>query len=122
MKPQSHYKALFEVMRAFALDHADPQLASFKPALRDQGDTWRAVSPAQLPVADLLAAALQDCVPAARDLLQAFVEHNPRLHWEQSYRRQDGLVPERMLDGYGFAEVIGLHGPLVSDRIRYRRR
>ena len=118
MKPQPHYQALFEIMRAFALNHADPQLALFKPALRDPVGAWRTVAPAQLPVADLLADSLQDCAPAARDLLQAFVEHNPRLHWEQSYRREEGLVPERMLDSYGFAEIIGLHGPLVSDRIR----
>jgi len=118
MKPQPHYQALFEALRAFALNHANPQLAPFKSALRDWGDAWRAVAPAQLAVADLLTAALRDCDPGARDLLRAFVEHNPQLHWEQSYRREEGLVPERMLDGYGFAEIIGLRGPFVSDRIR----
>jgi len=118
MKPQPHYQALFDALCAFALNHADPQLAPFKPALRDLGETWCSVEPAQLPVADLLAATLRGCDPGARDLLQAFVEHNPRLHWEQSYRREDALVPQRMLDGYGFAEIIGLRGPFVSNRIR----
>jgi mannose-6-phosphate isomerase-like protein (cupin superfamily) len=118
MKPQPHYQALFDALCAFALNHADPQLAPFKPALRDWGDSWQAVAPAQLAVADLLADTLHDCDPAARGLLQAFADHNPQLNWEQSYRREDGLVPERMLDGYGFAEIIGLRGPLVSERIR----
>jgi mannose-6-phosphate isomerase-like protein (cupin superfamily) len=115
---QPHYQALFEILRTFALNHADPQLAPFKPALRDRDYRWRRVESVQLPVADLLANTPQDCDPAARDLLQAFVDHNRQLHWEQSYRREDGLVPERMLDGYGFAEIIGLRGPVVSDRIR----
>jgi len=118
LNPQTHYQSLFEALSSFALKHADPQLAPFQTALRDCGDTWRRVEPAQLPVAALLAATLPDCDPAARDLLQVFVDHNQQLHWEQSYRREDGLVPERMLDGYGFAEIIGLRGPLVSDRIR----
>jgi len=118
MIPQPHYQSLFEALSSFVLKHADPQLAPFQAALRNCGDTWRRVSPAQLGVADLLAGTLPDCDPAARDLLQAFVDHNRQLHWEQSYRRADSLVPERMLDGYGFAEIIGLRGPLVSDRIR----
>jgi len=118
MIPPPSHQALFDALCDFASNHADPQLAPFKPALRDWGDAWQAAAPAQLPVAGLLAEALQDCAPGARDLLQTFVEHNPQLRWEQSYRREDGLVPERMLDGYGFAEIIGLRGPFVSERIR----
>ena len=41
-----------------------------------------------------------------------------RLRWEQSYTREQQLVPEAMLDGYCFAEVIGKRGPFVSERIR----
>jgi mannose-6-phosphate isomerase-like protein (cupin superfamily) len=118
MNPQAHYQSLYGALRSFALNHADPRLAPFKPALRDRGDKWRTLEPAQLPVANLLADTLHDCDPGARDLLQAFIDHNQQLHWEQSYRREDGLVPGRMLDGYGFAEIIGLRGPLVSDRVR----
>jgi mannose-6-phosphate isomerase-like protein (cupin superfamily) len=69
-------------------------------------------------VADILERCVDDCDPLARDLLQTFARHNHRLHWEQSYRRQDGLLPDAMLDAYGFAEIIGLRGPFVSDRIR----
>lgn len=118
MKPPPGYQALLDAICGFALHQADPQLAPFKPALRDWGDSWQATVPTQLPVSDLLADALLDCAPGARDVLHTFVEHDPLLHWEQSYRREDGLVPQRMLDGYGFAEIIGLRGPFVSDRIR----
>ena len=52
------------------------------------------------------------------DGLQAFARHSDRLRWEQSYRKQDGLVPDAMLDAYGFVEIIGLRGPFVSGRIR----
>ena len=34
------------------------------------------------------------------------------------YLWQAGLVPDAMLDGYGFAEIVGARGPFVSDRIR----
>jgi mannose-6-phosphate isomerase-like protein (cupin superfamily) len=113
---------LLDATREFALCHPHPQIDAFKPALRDWGDDWRAVEPAHLNVTDTLADLVEnridDCAPIAVELLQTFARHNHRLRWEQSYRKQDGLVPDAMLDGYGFAEIIGLHGPFVSDRIR----
>ena len=110
--------ALFEALSRFIANHRDAHVARFSEALADWGHSWQAVAPARLPVADLLTAALAHCDADARDLLQLFLAHNHRLRWEQSYRRQDGLVPDAMLDGYGFAEIVGLRGPLVSDRIR----
>ena len=118
MTLENRYRDLLAALGSFVLDHAHPQLDKFKPALRDWGSRYQAVEPAQLPVAGYLDAAQSDASGASRDLLQPFTEHNHCLHWEQSYRRQDKLVPDAMLDAYGFAEIIGLRGPFVSERMR----
>ena len=88
----------------------------FKPGMRDWGDSWRAAEPVYHPAADLLDAAARQ--PDSHELVARFALHKHRLRWEQSYRREDGLVPEAMLDGYAFNEVVGKFGPFVSERIR----
>lgn len=107
---------LLEAVRDFTLDHDHPDIARFKPAMRDWGDSWRALPPAYHPAADFLDAAARQ--PDSHELVARFAIHKHRLRWEQSYRREDGLVAQAMLDGYAFTEVVGKHGPFVSERIR----
>ena len=109
---------LLDAVRDFALGHAHPDVVRFHDSLRLWGDDWRAIEASYLPAADFLDAAIDDAEPPARELLTLFARHRYALHWEQSYRREDRLVPQAMLDGYGFAEIIGNRGPFVSERIR----
>lgn len=109
---------LLDAVRDFALDHPHPDVTRFHDAMRNWGDDWRAVEASYLPAADYLDAAIAEAEPSAQRLLSPFSSHRYALRWEQSYRREDGLVPQAMLDGYGFAEVIGKRGPFVSERIR----
>jgi mannose-6-phosphate isomerase-like protein (cupin superfamily) len=109
---------LLEAVRAFALQNSHPDVARFHDSMRNWGDDWCAVTANYLPAADFLDAALEDAPRATRQLLSLFAQHRHELRWEQSYRREDGLVPGAMLDGYGFAEIIGKRGPFVSERIR----
>ena len=109
---------LLESVSHFTLEHPHPQVAHFKPAMRNWGTDWKATNPEYLPAGDILAAAEKHCDTSAQHLVRTFTRHNLRLRWEQSYRKQDGLVPDAMLAAYGFAEIIGLRGPFVSDRIR----
>ena len=118
MNAQQQDQELLESVSNFTLEHPHPQVAGFKPAMRNWGTDWKATSAEYLPVADFLAAAPGRCAATSQQLLRTFARHNQRLRWEQSYRKQDGLVPEAMLDAYGFAEIIGLRGPFVSARIR----
>jgi mannose-6-phosphate isomerase-like protein (cupin superfamily) len=111
-------RELLEAVRAFALDHEHPHLARFKPSIGDWGNSWEAVEAIDFPVSRFLAEAAEQATSSAQVLLQTFARHNHRLRWEQSYRKQDGLVPDAMLDAYGFVEIIGLRGPFISDRIR----
>lgn len=109
---------LLEAVRDFALRHPHPDIARFAAAMRDWGDDWIAVGAEYLPAADFLTPAREAASGTNRELLEIFERHKHDLRWEQSYRRQDGLVPDAMLDGYAFAEIIGKRGPFVSERIR----
>lgn len=118
MTEETAYRELLDAICDYVLAHDHPELDRFKPAMRDWGETYQSVEPAHQAVADYLPTAPAACDARGSTLLQVFVEHGRLLRWEQSYRKQDGLVPDAMLDGYGFAEIIGSRGPFVSDRIR----
>ena len=115
---QQQDRELLEAVRRFALDHEHPYLAQFKPSMLAWGDSWEPVEPVDLPVSAVLPEAAERATSNTQLLLQTFARHSHRLRWEQSYRKQDDLVPDTMLDAYGFVEIIGLRGPFVSDRIR----
>lgn len=107
---------LLDAVVEFTLSHPHPDVENFKPAMRDWGDAWTDVAPVYLPAADRLAVLIEreDCHP----VVQPFARHCRELRWEQSYTRAQNLVPDAMLDGYGFTEIVGKHGPFVSERIR----
>ena len=109
---------LLDAVCEFALDHPHPEIGRFKASMRAWGKTWQEVTPAYLAAADILGTAGVSNETPASDLVATFERHKNRLRWEQSYKKEDGLVPDAMLAGYGFAEIIGQRGPFVSDRIR----
>jgi mannose-6-phosphate isomerase-like protein (cupin superfamily) len=109
---------LLDAVRDFALDHPHPEIDRFKASMLAWGDAWQAVTPAYLSAADFLGTASVSADPRTEALLAVFERHKKRLHWEQSYKKEEGLVPDAMLAGYGFAEIIGRQGPFVSERIR----
>ena len=105
-------------VREFALSHPHPAVQRFRESMREWGDDWVAVEQTHLPAADFLGGAIPTANQQTRRLLETFERHINRLHWEQSYRKEDGVVPDAMLESYAFAEIIGKQGPFVSDRIR----
>ncbi len=109
---------LLTAVRDFTFLHPHPMIEKFKPGMRNWGDDWREIEPRQLPASEFVEPSLKHARALTRPLLQTFAEHCHRLHWEQTYGPDDKLVPRAMLDGYGFADVIGARGPFVSDRIR----
>jgi mannose-6-phosphate isomerase-like protein (cupin superfamily) len=109
---------LLDAVHDFALEHPHPEIQKFKASMRAWGETWQEVIPAYLAVADILGTAGVSTETPASALVAAFERHKSRLRWEQSYKKEDGLVPDAMLTGYGFTEIIGQRGPFVSDRIR----
>lgn len=118
MSQPRHDLELLEALLGFTLAQPHPQVARFHAALRNWGKHREAVAPSMLAAAELLETALESAVGEARGLLQTFRRHNAQLRWEQSYRKSDGVVPDAMLDAYGFAEIIGARGPFISERVR----
>ena len=83
---------------------AEPFLAEWP-----EGGETRSVEPVQLPVCQWLAG-MADCRVMAP--LKAVAG---RLQWRQSYGA--AYFGEAFLAGYGWAEFIGMRGPVASDRI-----
>lgn len=118
MKDEQVGRELLVAVQDFTLDHSHGSVERFKDSMRDWGDEFRAVEPARLPAVDCLGPAVENAVSPARELLGLFEHYQDQLYWEQSYTKQDGVVPDAMLANYGFAEILGSRGPFVSNRIR----
>jgi hypothetical protein len=92
-----------------------------EPALGDFLAEWprtaepRAVAASPLPVLRWLAAMAGDSEAFAKDLVAAVCHDAPSLAWRQTYTAQD--LGSAFLDNYGWSEIIGLSGPLASERI-----
>ena len=61
MNAQQQDQELLESVSNFTLEHPHPQVAGFKPAMRNWGTDWKATSAEYLPVADILDAATGRC-------------------------------------------------------------
>jgi mannose-6-phosphate isomerase-like protein (cupin superfamily) len=109
---------LLNTVRDFALAHTHPAVQKFRDSMQNWGDDWITVEPNYLPAADFLGEAIANSDQQTRALVETFERHKSRLHWEQSYKKEDEVVPDAMLEGYAFAEIIGKRGPFVSDQIR----
>lgn len=109
---------LLGAVTRYGLENDHPALERFRDSIRNWGDDWIDVERTQLPVSNCLDAARERAHPSAREMLDTFIRHRQRLRWEQSYKKEDGLVPDAMLSSYGFCEILGKQGPFVSARIR----
>ncbi len=108
---------LLSAVVQYGLSLSDPGVARFHENLKNWGDSWQAVTPLHLPASDRLAQ-VADEPSVIGDLLRLFARERASRKWEQSYRKEDNLVGDDMLAGYGFAEVIGKFGLFVSDKLR----
>lgn len=102
----------------FVAEHPHPDVGRFKPAMADWGSDWRSVPARHLPAADWLNNTLEHSSEHTRPLTALFEAEKATRKWEQSYTKADGVVGADMLQGYGFAEVIGKLGPFVSSKVR----
>lgn len=96
----------------------DRNLDKFRSNLRDWGEKWVAVGSRRLPAAGYLTLPGIATGPRSRALISKFDNQQDALLWEQSYSKEDNVIGNDMLAGYGFVEIIGSKGPFVSDRIR----
>jgi hypothetical protein len=96
------------------------QLAS-RPEAGPFLDGWpalaamRAQAPKSLPVCQWLDASASLAAPATRELVDEIVRSADLLEWRQTYSADD--FGAAFLDGYGWTELVGLRGPIPSERI-----
>ena len=109
---------LLAAVVGFVRDHSNPEIGRFRDGVLNWGDMWTGRDPVSLPASDTLAGTLGHASSETRALVSLFSEDRHSRHWEQSYRKADGLVGDDMLQGYGFVEIIGKWGPFVSERVR----
>ncbi len=111
-------RRLLAAIQGFVAGCDDPAVAPFAAAIAAAGETWTGVAPAHLPAADLLARLADLTDETTRRFLNAFRTDADSRYWQRTYNEADAVVGANYLRGYGFAEVIGPSGPIVSDRAR----
>jgi Dimethlysulfonioproprionate lyase len=87
------------------------------PFLADWPRTYqlRSVPAAGLPVVRWLAAVARDPAAFGGDVVAALCRAAPALAWRQSYSVKE--LDSAFLDNYGWTEILGLNGPVMSERL-----
>jgi len=75
----------------------------------------RPVRTAELPVLRWLPEMAGDTAAFAGDVVAALCHAAPSLAWRQTYSSED--LDAGFLDNYGWSEIFGGNGPLISERI-----
>ena len=118
MKTRDLLQALLDESRYLVEAQSLAAFDAFRPALADCDRVYRDCGSQMLPAAGQLDKLLAMASPAAEKILGLLNTHSRQLFWEQSYKQVDNLVPQAMLDGYGFVEFAGKRGPFVTEAVR----
>lgn len=111
-------RRLLETITTYLASRTDGAARRFRDAFDVDVGNWQAVPANHLPAAETLVDAGPLSAGAEHDVVTAFACVRHALKWEQSYTKADGVVGDDMLNGYGFAEIVGKLGPFVSDKVR----
>ena len=118
MTPDPISREIFETTVEFVMTHPHPDVKRFCNSMKQGVSEWRKVESNYLPAADYLVEGMSIGDQGIDRLLQLYAANKDAFKWEQSYTREDQVVGEDMLSGYGFVELIGKYGPFISDSIR----
>jgi len=105
--------ALLRAMKAALEPHA--VAAPFLATWPIEGATLRPQQAQSLPVLSMLGRLDVQCTAATRPLVKMLVSRADSLSWRQTYNREE--VGQAFLDNYGWTEIVGLRGPVPSDRL-----
>jgi len=114
MHPDPKLGALIERTHALLVSLQAPAL---EPFLADWplAKEWRPVVPAALPVLRWLPEAKADAPALSAELVNEVVRAAASMAWRQTYTTDE--VSAEFLQNYGWSEIVGLSGPLASERI-----
>jgi mannose-6-phosphate isomerase-like protein (cupin superfamily) len=101
--------------RALLAGFEQPELASFLDDWPAPNAARRLVEPRPLPVLRWVGQTPALAVAETRPLVDGVVAAAGAFAWGQTYAAGD--LGERFLDRYGWSELIGLRGPIASDRL-----
>ncbi|MYD75126.1 MAG: cupin domain-containing protein [Gammaproteobacteria bacterium] len=112
------HSEILSVMERMVDTSENPHVQRFRSGFEGVRNTWRDVGSGHLPTAALLDSIRIDAGTLPGRLVALVSKHRKHLLWEQTYRKEDDVVGEDLLAGYGFSEVTGKRGPYVSERLR----
>jgi hypothetical protein len=101
-----------------SLSESEPAVLEYVDVLENWGTQWKDPVSRYLPVSDYLDLQFEIGSKESISVLGLFSRFRQDLNWEQSYSAEDNLVGKDMLNGYGFAEIVGKRGPFISESIR----
>ncbi len=76
---------------------------------------YRTIAPSRLPVTCVLPGLAALASTATRGIVERLAEAAERLAWRQTYGPEDFGVD--FLERYGWTELVGLRGPIASERV-----
>lgn len=106
---------LIETARALLGRFDGPELAAFMAGWPSRDAARRLIEPRLLPVLRWLDRLAPGAVDETRPLVDGLTAAASDLAWGQTYTVED--FGERFLERYGWSELIGLRGPIASDRL-----
>lgn len=118
MEVATIHSEILSVMERMVDTGENPYVHRFRSGFENVRNTWRDVGKEHLPVVALFDGIRIDSGSLPGQLVALVSRHRKSLLWEQTYRKEDGVVGEDLLAGYGFSEMTGKHGPYVSERLR----
>ena len=109
------FNSLIQAVYKFFRDLADPHLNSLLADWPPDVSACRSVLPGDLPVLSWMPAAVSAAHESSVHIVKMLASVAPRLAWGQTYSAED--FGSGFLERYGWTELIGLRGPIASDRI-----
>ncbi len=106
---------MIEAARALLGRFDAPELAACMAGWPSRDAARRPIEPRPLPVLRWLDRLSPVAVDETRPLVDGLAAAAPDLAWGQTYAAED--FGERFLERYGWSELIGLRGPVASDRL-----
>ena len=115
MKAENNLIAFIIAIRDFLEGIKDVHIESFLADWPSANCITRSVLPHRLPVLSWLSAAVKAADKKTEGIVKMLAAQANHIAWGQTYSAQDFGVG--FLEKYGWTELIGLRGPIASDRI-----
>ncbi|SDR45728.1 Dimethlysulfonioproprionate lyase [Rhizobiales bacterium GAS191] len=108
---------LFGAAKTFIGNRRELEAEPFKRLLDGWGTERVELPPTTLPVLESLDGTLANSCAATVDLVELLVRDSAHLNWRQTYDDSDP-AGAKLLERYGWTELVGNKGPLISRRLR----